>query len=131
MGKEVIRDAYFSYSSLCALIGGWNNTKSVIRKQIFGANLEENTSPRTDCTVSKPFWIDWTNGTIKVGEGYFVGTRSFLSYTDMNSTLVNRFKISTGYGASGEWNLGESFQQHDWPPCRRFGEPQFRFGPLC
>ena len=121
MGQEVIRDAYFSYSSLCALIGGWENTKSVIRKQMFGLELAENISPMANCTVSKAIWIDWTNSIITVGEGYSVGTGSLLSYTDLNPSPVNRFRISTGYGASGEWNFGESFQQRDWPPCLRFG----------
>ena len=122
--QEVVRDAYVSYSSLCALIGGEGNTKSVIRKQIIGTDYAENTSPRADCTVSKPFWIKWTSGTITVGEGYLVGIGSFMSYTDPTFSPVNRFRVSTGYGTSGEWNFGESFQQRDWPPC-------LRFGPLC
>ena len=112
---EMSKDAHFSYSSLCAPTGGWGNTMSVIRKQIGGTNLAVDNSPRASCTLRKPFWISWASSTLRVGEGYIVGTGSFLSYTDTSPTPVNRFMISTGVGSSGQWQLGESFKYLDWP----------------
>ena len=84
------------------MAGGAGNTESVIGDQT-------DPSPRADCDAFKPFWIQWTSGTISVGEGYMVGAGHFLSYTDPGTpTPVNRFMITTDNGFTGVWNLGKS-----------------------
>ena len=93
-------------------LGGLGNTKTVIRKEIFGTTLAEDQTPRTACDLFKFFWIDWTDGNITLGEGDLVGIGAFLNYSDPTPTHVNHFMISTGWGDTGEWNLGESVMSH-------------------
>lgn len=87
------------------VIGGWGNTKSVIRtcKQC---------QPRTSfignplsCDSFKSFWISWENGAIRVGRGHIIGHGEFMKWTDPSSHLVNYVGISTWRGSSTEWKI--------------------------
>ncbi|XP_056004596.1 C3 and PZP-like alpha-2-macroglobulin domain-containing protein 8 [Ostrea edulis] len=87
------------------VIGGWGNTKSVIRtcKQC---------QPRTSfignplsCDSFKSFWISWENGAIRVGRGHIIGHGEFMKWTDPSSHLVNYVGISTWPGSSTEWKI--------------------------
>ena len=70
-------------------------------------DIAEDTNPRTDCDLSKFFWIDWADGVIRVGERELVGDNPFMTYSDPDMTPINRYMISTGSGDIGEWNLGK------------------------
>ncbi|XP_062548424.1 uncharacterized protein LOC134213403 isoform X2 [Armigeres subalbatus] len=88
-------------------IGGWKNTKSVIRK---------NRSKPDVCEVETPdilnpgefrgFWIKWIDNVITVGmEG---AAAAFLSYENPDAYDINYFGVCTGWGANGSWIIEQS-----------------------
>ena len=89
------------------VVGGWQNTKSVIYKDtINNETVVETATPRIlNCNEFREFWIQWqTDGNISVGEGA-VGTGEFLRYTDPDPHPIHSVSISTGEGSSGQWQI--------------------------
>ena len=86
------------------LLGGWSNTRSVIRtvKQQDPPVASVQNTP-VDCNEFKPFWIRWTDGVYEVGYGLMVGTDPFMLYNSQSPPMVNAVAISTGFGATGTW----------------------------
>ncbi|XP_063991103.1 uncharacterized protein LOC135169755 [Diachasmimorpha longicaudata] len=85
-------------------IGGWVNTKSIIRKNRTKPDVTEVMTPGIlDANKSCGFWIKWNNGTITVGrEGE---DAPFLSHSDPELFDIKFFGVCTGWGASGEWEI--------------------------
>ncbi|CAK9822668.1 C3 and PZP-like alpha-2-macroglobulin domain-containing protein 8 [Anthophora retusa] len=83
-------------------IGGWNNSKSVIRKNRAKPDVAEVQTPDIlSGDEYRGFWIRWDDGAISVGkEGE---PSSFLTYADPEPFAVGYFGVCTGWGASGEW----------------------------
>ncbi|KAK2582902.1 hypothetical protein KPH14_008972 [Odynerus spinipes] len=83
-------------------IGGWGNTKSVIRKNRTKPEVAETETPGIlTADDYRGFWIRWQDGQITVGKE---GEQSpFLSYTEPEPFGVGYFGVCTGWGASGEW----------------------------
>ncbi|XP_054011254.1 uncharacterized protein LOC128893949 isoform X1 [Hylaeus anthracinus] len=83
-------------------IGGWSNSKSVIRKNRAKPEAAETETPGIlSGDEFRGFWIRWGDGAISVGkEGE---PSSFLTYTDPEPFGIGYFGICTGWGASGEW----------------------------
>ncbi|XP_066587914.1 uncharacterized protein [Prorops nasuta] len=83
-------------------IGGWGNSKSVIRKNKTKPEVAEVDTPGIlSGDEFRGFWIRWSDGAITVGkEGE---SSSFMSYADPALFRVSYFGICTGWGASGEW----------------------------
>ncbi|XP_012258706.2 uncharacterized protein LOC105687542 isoform X2 [Athalia rosae] len=83
-------------------LGGWSNSKSVIRKNRSKPDVAEVDTPGI-LTGSdfRGFWIRWYNGTIDVGKE---GEPSpILSYHDPQPFGIGYFGVCTGWGATGEW----------------------------
>ncbi|XP_044734516.1 uncharacterized protein LOC123296873 isoform X3 [Chrysoperla carnea] len=85
-------------------IGGWNNTKSVIRKNRTKPDVAEAETPDVlNGEEFRGFWIRWSGGTIEAGhEG---DSSPFLSYTDPEPAAIGYFGLCTGWGASGTWKV--------------------------
>jgi len=86
------------------VIGGWGNTKSVIRfrrRQV--QTVVETFGAQLDAFAYTTFWVSWWGGHIQVGRGSIIGDRVFMSATKMQE--VNYVGISTGWGSSGSWVL--------------------------
>ncbi|XP_014612835.1 PREDICTED: uncharacterized protein LOC106791603 isoform X2 [Polistes canadensis] len=83
-------------------IGGWGNSKSVIRKNRTKPEVAEAETPEILTSNDfRGFWIRWHEGEITVGkEGE---PSSFLSYHDPEPFGIGYFGVCTGWGASGEW----------------------------
>ncbi|KAH8413837.1 hypothetical protein KR222_009131, partial [Zaprionus bogoriensis] len=83
-------------------LGGWENTKSVIRKD--GQKPEVAEVPTPDILNAgefRGFWVRWYDNVITVGrEGE---AAAFLSYDAGVLFPVNFVGICTGWGASGNW----------------------------
>ncbi|XP_011504091.1 PREDICTED: C3 and PZP-like alpha-2-macroglobulin domain-containing protein 8 isoform X2 [Ceratosolen solmsi marchali] len=88
-------------------IGGWNNSKSVVRKNRTKPDvIEVNTPNILSADELRGFWIRWNDGEITVGmEGE---QSSFLSYTDPEPFEITHFGVCTGWGASGEWLIEDA-----------------------
>ncbi|KAI4481292.1 hypothetical protein M0804_009412 [Polistes exclamans] len=87
-------------------IGGWGNSKSVIRKNRTKPEVAEAETPEILTSNDfRGFWIRWHEGEITVGkEGE---PSSFLSYHDPEPFGIGYFGVCTGWGASGEWLIEE------------------------
>ncbi|XP_015586318.1 uncharacterized protein LOC107263519 isoform X1 [Cephus cinctus] len=83
-------------------IGGWGNSKSVIRKNRSKPEVAEVETPGIlTADEFRGFWIRWDGGNITVGKE---GEGSpFLSYQDPEPFGIGYFGVCTGWGATGEW----------------------------
>lgn len=83
-------------------IGGWGNSKSVIRKNRSKPEVAEADTPGIlNGDELRGFWIRWQDGNITVGKE---GDQSpFLSYNESSPFGIGYFGVCTGWGASGEW----------------------------
>lgn len=92
-------------------IGGWGNTKSIIRYNKSKPEVcEVNTPNILSPTEFRGFWVRVTQGVVTVGrEGE---QAAFLSWQDTNPFLVNYIGVCTGWGANGSWIIddGESYK---------------------
>lgn len=83
-------------------IGGWDNSKSVIRRNRQKPDVAEvNTPGILNAGEFRSFWIRWYDSVITVGlEGQ---AAAFLSYDAQNLFPINFVGVCTGWGASGTW----------------------------
>ncbi|XP_043254886.1 uncharacterized protein LOC122398776 isoform X2 [Colletes gigas] len=83
-------------------IGGWGNSKSVIRKNKSKPDVAEADTPGILSNDEfRGFWIRWDDDALSVGkEGE---ASAFLTYTDSEPLTVSHFGLCTAWGASGEW----------------------------
>ncbi|KOB75137.1 Farnesoic acid O-methyltransferase, partial [Operophtera brumata] len=86
------------------IIGGWGNTKSVIRrnkKKLI--KVEKETINILDSDDFRGFWVQWRGSTISVGHEN--ETESFLSWTDPEPFPINFVGLYTGLGCTGSWKI--------------------------
>ena len=83
--------------------GGWNNTKSVFRKEIQGNILEDTVHSPLDCNSLHSFWVTWGDSTVHVGTGPTVGKDEFITFNDTDPVQVNYFSVATGPNVTGYW----------------------------
>ncbi|XP_073835647.1 C3 and PZP-like alpha-2-macroglobulin domain-containing protein 8 [Musca autumnalis] len=92
-------------------IGGWRNTKSVIRQNCKKPDVVEVLTPGIlNGNEYRGFWIQWCNNTISVGrEGE---AAAFMIFHDAHMFPIQYVGICTGWGASGSWKFeGEHINQ--------------------
>lgn len=85
-------------------LGGWGNTKSIIRKNKQKPDVAEASTPSIVSPGQfRAFWIRWFNGVVTVGrEG---DANPFLSYQDPEPFAINFVGFATGWGAVGTWKV--------------------------
>lgn len=86
------------------MIGGWGNTKSVIRKNRTKPDkVEVETPDILNAGEFRGFWIRWDSGSISAGrEGEAV---PFLSWDDNEPVHISHVGVCTGWGATGTWQI--------------------------
>ncbi|XP_058979645.1 C3 and PZP-like alpha-2-macroglobulin domain-containing protein 8 [Musca domestica] len=87
-------------------LGGWENSKSVIRKNRQKPDVVEVPTPGI-CNAGefRGFWIRWYDNVITVGrEGE---AAAFMSHEDPELFPINYVGVCTGWGASGTWLIDE------------------------
>jgi len=84
------------------VIGGWTNTKSVIRKVKQGGNKVFKNAIVLDCSNFVVMWVSWIGGVIKTGRGSSVGCDVLMSWTDPSPRAITRVGIAMYYTA-GFW----------------------------
>ncbi|XP_015433309.1 PREDICTED: uncharacterized protein LOC107189323 isoform X2 [Dufourea novaeangliae] len=96
-------------------IGGWSNSKSVIRKNRTKPEVAEVETPGIlNGDEHRGFWIRWGDGAISVGkEGE---PSAFLTYSDPESVGIGYFGLCTGWGATGEWLIEDTTSPSAPPP---------------
>ncbi|XP_067628390.1 uncharacterized protein [Eurosta solidaginis] len=102
-------------------IGGWENTKSVIRRNRQKPDVVEvNTPGILAAGEYRGFWVRWYDNVITVGrEGE---AAAFMSYNAPDLFPVNFVGVCTGWGASGSWVFEDTPQ---------FNAPAMGFAPPC
>ncbi|XP_046373128.2 uncharacterized protein LOC124146734 [Haliotis rufescens] len=88
------------------VIGGWGNTKSVIRIRQQGSIKDSKNHTPLDSSRAKPFWVSWSSGVIKVGTGTEVGVSTFMQLAD-TTHHVTSIAVTTGWGSTGDWVFEE------------------------
>ncbi|ELU12989.1 hypothetical protein CAPTEDRAFT_114549 [Capitella teleta] len=102
------------------VIGGWENTKTVIRRSVAGDIVEEVDTPDIlSCDHLRIFWIKQErDGLLQIGEGSNIGNNVVLSWNDADPYDVASVSLSTGHGARGEWQVlhvqGEPTYNYTW-----------------
>ena len=92
------------------VIGGWANTKSVIRRKPLGtyhadAKNSASTSGILDGNVFQPFWAQALNGLVRFGTGQIIGQHVVLQWQDPNPIIPDSIGFMTGWGSSGDWSI--------------------------
>lgn len=58
--------------------------------------------------IHRSFWITWNGGKVKVGTGLTIADSTLLmEYNDPSPLPISAVAISTGWGASGEWQVSK------------------------
>ncbi|XP_026474975.1 uncharacterized protein LOC113378634 isoform X1 [Ctenocephalides felis] len=85
-------------------IGGWGNTKSVIRRNRTKPEVAETDTPDIlNAGEFRGFWIRWQSGVVTVGrEGE---AAAFLTYEDPEPFNITHYGVCTGWGATGSWKI--------------------------
>jgi hypothetical protein len=88
------------------LIGGWKNTKSVIRRTGCEPDKAVVDTPYILSDAEyRGFWIRWKGGLVEVGKE---GVESpFLKWKDPDPFDARYYGIRTGSGVTGSWFTGE------------------------
>ena len=89
------------------VIGGWRNSKSVIRDRKQGTNYALTHNMGLNSTSLRPFWVSFQNGWVKVGTGTEVGENQFMSWEDPTPAKIKFISVSTGFGSSGRWEFSK------------------------
>lgn len=110
-------------------IGGWDNSKSVIRRNRQKPDVVEVPTPGIlNAGEFRGFWIRWYDSVITVGcEGE---AAAFMSYDAQNLFPINFVGICTGWGASGTWLLDSAGPSAPSAQSMGFSAPTGR-GPGC
>lgn len=89
-------------------IGGWKNSKSVIRKNRTKPDVSEVDTPDIlNGGEFRGFWVKWQDDVITVGmEG---AAAAFLSYENTAEPFpINYVGVCTGWGATGSWIIEQN-----------------------
>lgn len=90
-------------------LGGWKNTKSVIRKNRNKPDVVEVDTPGIlNAGEFRGFWIRWTHdGIITVGREDEAA--AFMSWEDPDRVPFQYVGVCTGWGATGCWQIEGEF----------------------
>ena len=91
------------------VIGGWTNTKSVIRRARQGKiEVEAQTPDILSCDLARYFWVTWEDGVIQMGTGGVLLQGTILTFTDPEPYTVNSVTLATSDGYTGRWNIAHA-----------------------
>ncbi|XP_022117422.1 uncharacterized protein LOC110994849 isoform X1 [Pieris rapae] len=104
-------------------IGGWGNTKSVIRRNRTKPDKVEIETPGiVNGGEFRGFWVRWDGGIVSAGrEGEAI---PFISWSDPEPFPVAFVGVCTGWGATGTWKI-EDGAEFDTPD-----KLEYKFGPV-
>lgn len=85
------------------VIGGWGNTKSVIRDRRQRKPKVEHNGNMLNCNVYRQFWISWQGQRLKVGQGNELYKKTFMELNMRFNYDVRYVAITTGFGSEGNW----------------------------
>ena len=120
-GKNDAHVGFFSEKKSCKInctnemyeivIGGWDNSKSVIRRGSQGTSKVERVmhsllNPNED----RPFWADAKNGLVRLGKGKVIGSNIIIKWQDNQPLDPSYVGFMTGWGSTGVWKFQEDIE---------------------
>ncbi|XP_052106228.1 zonadhesin-like isoform X16 [Mytilus californianus] len=85
------------------VLGGWGNSKSVVRDKKQGRSLSEHKGKMLRPNKLESFKVIWNKGKIRVEDGR---GKKIMEWTDTSNPLkIRDIGISTGWGATGTWSF--------------------------
>ena len=90
------------------VIGGWQNSKSAIRKFPLESppSFQMDTPDILDCGEFRQFWVSWLDGDVRVGRGAVVGEDELMAWKDTSQPhSVNSVGLSTATGSAGTYKI--------------------------
>lgn len=96
------------------IIGAERNTLTIIRTRSPKGDVESQVSSPDILSANelRPFWIQWTNGTIEFGAGEAIGVNSILKFVDADSTYrkhIHSLAVASLADETAEWEFGSPF----------------------
>ena len=90
------------------IIGGWKNTRSVIRDRFMGdIRVDVKTPGILSCNESRSFWLTWHNGNFRVGTGDVYNADTFMEWKDPSPREIWAVGVASGWGAKATWRIEE------------------------
>ncbi len=86
----------------------WDYTKSLFRiGNLGGGGIggTVNTPDLINPTEFRYFWVQWTNGTIQVGQGFEIGHEIFMKKNYPSTINIYYLSLWNGYGSAGDWRI--------------------------
>ncbi|XP_033756148.1 uncharacterized protein LOC117338893 [Pecten maximus] len=100
------------------VLGGWSNTKSVIRTVKQGDSKVEQTGEVLDCDRYKRFNVSWSGGVVTVMRDTDSGWVQLMTWSDIGGGLNVQFVgLSTARWSSGSWKVGQSDAEDNQGVC--------------
>lgn len=88
------------------VLGASGNQYTIIRNMTLDFPVMTVHTPGIlDCTEMRKFWISWEGGLVRVGYGLRAGLQTIMEWQDTDPYAIHAYGISTGFGASGVWQL--------------------------
>ncbi|CAH0548099.1 unnamed protein product [Brassicogethes aeneus] len=121
---KAANDAHIALSTAAAevdpmyeiFIGGWGNSRSIIRKNRTKPDVAEASTPGIlNDNEYRGFWIRFGNGSVaagREGEG-----QPFVEWRDSENVIVEYVGVCTGWGASGNWIIEQAGSSPSAPPA--------------
>ncbi|XP_055600612.1 uncharacterized protein LOC129749614 isoform X1 [Uranotaenia lowii] len=90
-------------------IGGWKNSKSVIRKNRTKPDVAEVDTPDVlNAGEFRGFWVKWFDDNKVITVGMEGAAAAFLSYENPEPFPINFVGVCTGWGACGSWIIEQN-----------------------
>jgi len=97
------------------IIGGWDNTRSIIRAGVGGGGWpiysDVSTPNILSCSETRYFWVTWHNSLVAVGRGEVLQQDILRDARPVLSNDINEITAvgySTGWGYNGTWYIKTS-----------------------
>jgi farsoic acid methyltransferase len=90
------------------IIGGWENTKSALRKNMgYQTDTEVivDTENILSCEESREFWVAWSDGTIAAGNGHFPFYHVIMQWEDTDFRAITSVGFASGHGSDADWTI--------------------------
>ncbi|XP_067655920.1 uncharacterized protein [Haliotis asinina] len=87
------------------LLGGWGNDKCLMEPCSACSTRYSQRYPYLNCNEMRPMWVNWTGRLLSVGEGAYVGERTFMFTDQQRDFDVQYFAVGSGWNAVFDWEF--------------------------
>ncbi|XP_033733950.1 uncharacterized protein LOC117323058 [Pecten maximus] len=103
------------------IIGGWSNTKSIIRSNADEMAKTTHNGPILSCSEFKTFHLSWKCGVVALHQNTSNGWVKLMEWEDPSPKIITNIAFTTGLWATGLW----SFRGLAMCNCLVSGDPHY------